>query len=149
MSSFISVIAWPIQALLSYVFHLRTERMKEEDLMYSEIRKLTNDLIIEFGSCVKSSFLNRESMGDDPNNSIGFYLLDKNEPEKTKLKIQTIFFENNKFNRYWEKRKQRKIFGYFMEIFDKIEFTRNVVSNSIDIPEDDFQKLWKLSGKIQ
>jgi hypothetical protein len=123
--------------------------MKEEDLMYTEIRKLTNDLIKEYGSCVKSSFLNRESMADGPHNSIGFYLLDKNEPENTKLKIQTIFFENNKFNRFFEKRKQRKMFGYFMKMYDIIEATRNVISNSMDIPEDDFQKLWKLSGKIQ
>ena len=123
--------------------------MKEEDLIYNGIRKLTNDIIKEYGSCVKSSFLNRESMGDDPNNSIGFYLLDNNEPEATKLKIQMILFENNKFNRFWEKRKQRKVFGYFLEMYDIIESTKTLVSNSQDIPEEKFQKLWKLSGKIQ
>jgi hypothetical protein len=132
-----------------FAFNLRTDRMKEEDLMYKEINTLVLDLIKEYASCVRSSFLNRISMGESPNNSIGYYLLETNNPEATKLNIQRLFFGNSKFNRFFEQRKQKKIFGYVCKICNIIENTKSDIAKSEDIPKDVFDEMHTLLSKIQ
>jgi hypothetical protein len=132
--------------LLSVTVKFRTIRMQRVYSVTTEISKNARQMIDNFCDAHKSSYLNRNSLGTNPNNSIGIYL--NNSIENLMHNSERIVFENNDLNWLFEKRIIINAMENLTKIKCMIDEFKNKIAESIEIPIPVNMKLAKLISKI-
>ena len=114
-----------------------------------EINKKVRNLIVEFINCYKGSFDNIESMGHNVlTNSIGYYMKEEGQPEKTIKEIQELVCKHNYFDKtpYINRIKEfDKPINNILEIITKY---KNEIAKESEIPIEENNKLKSFLSEI-
>jgi hypothetical protein len=143
------VIPWGIIKFISdLALRKNSEKMKKINEMRDKIRNELIALVDEFGICWKSSFINRESQGNNVStNSIGYYL--KDMIQQKDVRVQRIFYEYGNVDYWFKGKRELKISNAAKAVFERIKSKNSVVADSELMPDEDFQYLRKQMDSIK